>query len=172
MCAGQFSRRRPQRLRNRHAAGVRTPPPRETQVNLPHVWGITGISLAIVCPPRPVGQWTDVSNFRQLKSRTLAERTLSFGCATSTVSAGAEHALSSAKGQVLRVTASTRVRSQPSTLSRSTDNSGFRQITPSSRERVPITEAGECVTPATCHGHPARAGAWPGWPWHASASSH
>ena|SRR5271157_5936425 len=37
--------------------------------------GITGISLAIVCPPRPVGQWTDVSNFRQLKSRTLAKRT-------------------------------------------------------------------------------------------------
>src|ERR1017187_5463658 len=36
---------------------------------------ITGISLAIVCPPRPVGQWTDISNFRQFKSRTLAEGT-------------------------------------------------------------------------------------------------
>jgi hypothetical protein len=35
--------------------------------------------LAIVCPPRPVGQWTDLSNFRQLKSRTLAERTRCVG---------------------------------------------------------------------------------------------
>src|ERR1039458_2850066 len=40
--------------------------------------GITEISLAIVCPPRPVGQWTDVSNFPQLKSRTLAVRTPPF----------------------------------------------------------------------------------------------
>jgi len=32
---------------------------------------------AIVYPPRPVGQWTDVSNFRQLKSGTRAERTRS-----------------------------------------------------------------------------------------------
>jgi len=39
--------------------------------------GITGISLAIDCLPRPVGQRTDVSNFRQLMSRTLAEGTRS-----------------------------------------------------------------------------------------------
>jgi len=39
MRAGQFSRRRPQRIRNRHARRVRTPPPLETQVDLPHVWG-------------------------------------------------------------------------------------------------------------------------------------
>ena len=39
MRAGQFSRRRPQRIRNRHAARVRTPPPLETPVNLLHVRG-------------------------------------------------------------------------------------------------------------------------------------
>src|ERR1035441_10550675 len=37
--------------------------------------GITGISLAIVCPPRPVGQWTDLSNLDYAKSRRRAERT-------------------------------------------------------------------------------------------------
>jgi hypothetical protein len=36
----------------------------------------------------------------------------------------------------------------------------------SSASKVPITEARKCVTPGICHGHPARAGAWPGWPWH------
>ena len=36
---------------------------------------LTGIVLAIVCPPRPVGQKTDGSNFGQLKSCSLAETT-------------------------------------------------------------------------------------------------
>ena len=45
--------------------------------------GTTGISLAIVCPPRPVGQWTDATNFRQLKSRALAEGTQEIGSGAS-----------------------------------------------------------------------------------------
>src|SRR5208282_1114358 len=37
--------------------------------------GISEFSLAIVCPPCPAGQRTDITKLRQFKSRTLAERT-------------------------------------------------------------------------------------------------
>jgi hypothetical protein len=55
MRAGQFSRRRPQRLWNRQAVGVRTPPPLETPVNLPHVWGNNRNLVGYRLPSSPRG---------------------------------------------------------------------------------------------------------------------
>jgi hypothetical protein len=37
------------------------------------LWGISDNSLAIVRPPRPAGQMTDVTNFGQGKSCRVAE---------------------------------------------------------------------------------------------------
>jgi hypothetical protein len=72
-----FCRRRPQRLWNRQAAGVRAPPPFKAPVNPPHSMGNVrwfGSPSSVLLPP--TGRKTDLSKLAPPESRRLAERTL------------------------------------------------------------------------------------------------